>query len=163
MENDYGKYIQGTGRKDLTLLFADRDAFRDVVEKMAESFKTLSIDKVVGLDALGFVFVAPVAQELGVGFALLRKEGKVPVEKESISFVDYSNTIKKFEVACSALSPGDRVLLVDEWSETGAQMKAAVSLLEKVGAEVVGMTCFNIDQKVIDDPELKRYTLYSVI
>lgn len=162
MENEFTKYIQGKGRKDLTLLFSDHDAFQKVVSQMAEPFISSGITKVIGLDALGFVFVAPIAQKLNIGFALLRKEGKVPVEKESISFTDYSNTTKSFEIASNAINTGDQVLLVDEWSETGSQMKAAIELVEKLGAKVIGITCFNIDQKVRDNSEFAKYQLYSV-
>ena len=93
----------------------------------------------------------------------MRKEGKVPVEKESVSFVDYSKNTKTFEIAFNALNQGDRVLLVDEWSETGSQLKAAISLVNKMGAEVVGISCFNLDENVEADPELSKYKLYSVL
>lgn len=163
MENEFKKYVQGKGRKDLTLLFADHDAFQKVIEEMVKPFTDLGITKVIGLDALGFVFIAPISQKLNVGFALLRKEGKVPVKKESISFTDYSNTTKSFEIASNAISSGDQILLVDEWSETGSQMRAAIKLIEKFGAKVVGVTCFNIDQKVREKPEFSKYKLHSIL
>ncbi len=163
MKNDYTKYIQGTGRKDLTLLFADHDTFQEVVALMSKPFVESGITKVIGLDALGFVFVAPIAQKLGTGFALMRKEGKVPVEKESISFTDYSHKEKIFEIAFNAISPGDKILLVDEWSETGSQLRAAIELVAKMEAEVVGITCLNIDDEVQNSPDLSQYKMYSVL
>lgn len=162
MIESFENYIQGKGRKDLTLLFKEKDAFEWVVNEMVKPFASSGITKVVGLDALGFVFVSPVAMKLNTGFALLRKGGKVPVEKESISFTDYSGTEKTFEIASNAIDKGDKVLIVDEWSETGAQMKAAISLLEKIGAEVIGFTCFNVDENVENDPDLANYKIHSV-
>ncbi len=163
MENKYLKYIQGSGRKDLTLLFADHKAFQEVIDLMSQPFLESRITKVVGLDALGFVFVAPIAQKLNTGFALMRKEGKVPVEKKSISFTDYSNTTKTFEVASNGINPGDRILLVDEWSETGSQLRAAIALIHSMNAEVVGITCFNIDEEVENSTDLSQYKMYSVL
>ena len=61
------------------------------------------------------------------------------------------------------IQTGDKILLVDEWSETGAQMKAAISLIEKVGGEVVGLSCFNIDKKVMADIEFSKLKLFSAI
>ncbi len=161
---DYSEYVvEGKGRNDLTPLFRDPQAFGAAVKDMVEPFRDKGITVVAGLDALGFVFGSAIAQELNVGLVLMRKAGKVPVEFESIDFTDYSGQAKKFEVAKSAIQENDVALIVDEWSETGSQLKAGISLLERMGAKVVGAACFNMDTKVTADPFLTKYQLHSLL
>jgi adenine phosphoribosyltransferase len=112
---------------------------------------------------LGFVFGSRVAQELNVGLVLFRKEGKIPVEKKTVSFVDYTKIPKKFEVVSDVITPGDKILIVDEWSETGSQLKAAISLVKQCGGIVTGISCFNVDTPVKKDKELLDYKIYSLI
>ena len=161
---DYSKYIvEGKGRCDLSLLFKNPVAFNNAVEEMVKPFRDSNITCVAALDALGFVFCTAVAQKLGVGLVLVRKGGKTSVDSESVSFTDYSNMEKKLEIVAGTIVPGERILLVDDWSETGAQLKAALSLLEKMEGAVLGVSCFNIDASVKDDPSLQKYHLHSVI
>lgn len=161
---DFKKYIkEGKGRCDISSLFLDPVAFKEAVKEMSEPFRLSSVNKVVALDALGFIFGSLIAKELGVGLVLFRKEGKIPLEKETVNFTDYTNTSKVFEVVSNAILPADNILMVDEWSETGSQIKAAVSLVEKCKGVVVGISCFNIDTKVKEDKELLKYKMYSII
>ena len=104
-------------------------------------------------------FEAPGEPTVGEGAT----DVKIPVAKESVSFTDYSNTAKEFEVAIGSIKSGDKILIVDEWAETGAQLKAAISLVEKCGGEVVGATCFNVDAQVRKLEELSHYTLFSLL
>lgn len=161
---DFKQYVtEGNGRSDLSKLFADRKVFDAAIQDMANPFRNASINKVVSLDALGFVFGSLIAKELGVGLVLFRKEGKVPVEKNSIKFTDYTKIEKTFEVASKAIQLSDKILIVDEWSETGSQLKAAISLVEQCGGNVVGVSCFNIDKAVKEDLALSKYQLHSVL
>jgi adenine phosphoribosyltransferase len=161
---DFKGYIRnGDGRADISSLFLDPAAFDLAVKGMSEPFRSSKVSKVVALDALGFVFGPGIARELGVGLALFRKEGKVPVEKKTVHFVDYTKTSKAFEVASAAMAPGDRILLVDEWSETGSQIKAAISLVQQCGGLVVGVSCFNMDFSVRMDRELSGYHVHSLL
>ena len=86
-----------------------------------------------GTDALGFIVGTAVALRLGVGFVPLRKGGKLPVRKETAEFRDYSGAEKALELRAEPWPRGTRVLLVDEWIETGAQARAAVELIERAG------------------------------
>ncbi len=161
---DFRKYIkEGKNRCDLSSLFLDHVAFNEAIKEMSEPFRLSSIDKVVALDSLGFVFGSRIAQELDVGLILFRKEGKIPVAKKIITFTDYTKIPKAFEVISDAITSGDRVLIIDEWSETGSQIKAAVSLVEQCGGIVAGISCFNIDISVKKDKELSKYKIYSLI
>lgn len=161
---NFKKYIkEGKGRCDISSLFLDPVIFEEAIKAMSEPFRLDSVNKVVALDALGFVFGSRVTKELNTGLVLFRKEGKVPVEKKTVTFVDYTKTPKVFEVVSDAIVPGDRILIVDEWSETGSQIKAAISLVEKCEGAVVGISCFNIDNIVKEDKDLLSYKIFSLI
>ena len=161
MEN-YKKYIrEGKERCDLTDLYANPQIFNSVIENMTTPFLDQKINKVVALDALGFVFGSRVAEKLDSGLVLARKEGKIGIKTQSISFTDYTKKEKSFEIAVDAISKDERVLIVDDWSETGAQLKATVSLVESMGGIVIGASCFNIDKPVFEDPILLKYKLVS--
>ena len=161
---DFKKYIiKGKDRCDISSLFLDPVIFKQAIKEMSGPFRLSSVNKVVALDALGFIFGSLIAQELNVGLVLFRKEGKIPVEKETIDFIDYTKTSKTFEVVSSAIVQGDKILIVDEWSETGSQIKAAISLTEKCGGVIAGISCFNIDISVKEDKELLKYNMFSLI
>ena len=160
--NNYKKYIrEGKGRCDLTDLYANPQIFKSVIEDLSKPFLDQKINKVVALDALGFVFGARVAEKLNAGLVLARKEGKIGIKIQSISFTDYTKKEKSFEIAVDAINKDDRVLIVDDWSETGSQLKAVINLVEKMNGIVVGATCFNIDKPVFKDPTLSIYKLFS--
>lgn len=161
---DFKKFIkEGNGRCDLSSLFLNIVAFDEAIRAMSEPFHTDHVNKVVALDALGFVFGSRIAEELGVGLILFRKEGKVSVDKKTVNFADYSKKPKVFEVVSNSIMFGDKVLIVDDWSETGAQIKAAISLAEQCGGVVAGVSCFNIDNPVKEDRELSTYKIFSLI
>ena len=88
-------------------------------------------DCVVGIDALGFILGTAVAIHSKKAFVPIRKGGKLPVVSDAIGFVDYTGQVKSLELRKGAITPGTRVLLVDEWIETGSQVKAAVELIER--------------------------------
>jgi adenine phosphoribosyltransferase len=161
---DFKSFVQeGKGRADLSSLYRDHEAFVAAVHRMSEPFKEDKIHLVAAIDALGFVFGTAVANELNAGLILVRKGDKVSVESDQVSFVDYSKKEKSFEIARSVVKTGQRVLIVDDWSETGTQLKAAILLLQKQNAEVIGVSCFNIDASVRNDSTLANYKLQSVL
>ncbi|MFG1948987.1 adenine phosphoribosyltransferase [Nonomuraea sp. NPDC048826] len=131
---DYPK--PGVMFKDITPLLADHTAFRAVVDGLAEGFEA---DKIVGIEARGFILAAPVAYQEGAGFVPVRKKGKLPaaVLEESYDLEYGSATI---EVHDDAFSPGDRVLIVDDVLATGGTAAASVELVRRAGAEVVGVS-----------------------
>jgi adenine phosphoribosyltransferase len=124
--------------KDITPLLADVDAFRFTVDALADHFTGQPVDKVLGIEARGFIVAAPVAYRLGAGFVPVRKAGKLPwhVEKEEY-VLEYGTDL--LEVHRDALAPGERALIIDDVMATGGTAVAAVRLVERLGAEVAGL------------------------
>ncbi|MDD4900713.1 MAG: adenine phosphoribosyltransferase [Patescibacteria group bacterium] len=134
---------KGVNFKDITTLLEDAAAFKQAVDELAAPFLGQKIDKVVGIDARGFLLAAPVAYKLGVGVALVRKKGKLPsrtVEQEYT--LEYAaNTIAMHD---DAIKPGEKVLLVDDLCATGGTALAACDLIAKLGGKIAGVS-FLID------------------
>jgi adenine phosphoribosyltransferase len=123
--------------RDLTPLLADAGALRLAVEAMAEPFRGESVDCVVGTEARGFIFGAPVAMELGVGFVPARKPGKLPHDTFQASYeLEYGTD--HVEMHVDAVGPGSRVLVVDDLIATGGTAGATIDLVRQSGAEVAG-------------------------
>ncbi|MFI0421959.1 adenine phosphoribosyltransferase [Spongiactinospora sp. 9N601] len=121
--------------KDITPLLADHTAFGAVVDELAGLCE--GIDKVVGIEARGFILAAPVAYRAGAGFVPVRKKGKLPAETLQRSYdLEYGSAI--VEVHRDAFEPGERVLIVDDVLATGGTARATVDLVREAGAEVVG-------------------------
>lgn len=133
------------GRCDVTPLFGEHTAFAALVEDLAARFGDTVVEVVAGIDALGFILGAALALRLRVGFLPIRKGGKLPVKVERAEFVDYTHQAKALELRAGALKPGARVLVVDEWIETGAQVRAAITLIEAQGGLVAGIAAIHID------------------
>jgi adenine phosphoribosyltransferase len=126
-------------RSDVTPIFGEPAAFGALVEDLLAPFRDVRIERVVGTDALGFVVGTALALKLGVGFVPVRKGGKLPVKHERVSFRDYSGVEKVLELRAEPWPPRTRVLLVDDWIETGATARAAAQLIEGAGGVVVGI------------------------
>lgn len=126
--------------KDITPLLADAEGFAAVVHNLAAPYKDAGVTKVVGSEARGFMMGAPVARELGAGFVPARKPGKLPRETASEDY-DLEYGTATLHVHLDAFGPGDKVLLVDDLIATGGTMVAQVKLVEKLGAELVGIAC----------------------
>jgi adenine phosphoribosyltransferase len=125
--------------KDVTPLLADHAAFTSVIEALAAAGRDESgrvvVDKVVGMEARGFIFAAPVALALGTGFVPVRKSGKLPRETHAVSYaLEYGEAT--LEMHRDALAPRDRVLLVDDVLATGGTVRATRSLVESSGGTV---------------------------
>jgi adenine phosphoribosyltransferase len=149
-------------RDDVTPLFADAEAFSALVADLALPFKDKEIDIIAGIDALGFILGAALAQCLKVGFIPIRKGGKLPVAVDSVSFVDYSSKKKSLEIRVDAVPRGARLLLVDEWIETGAQVSAAINLIEGQGGVIVGIVAINIDGNDLTQALQEKYNCHSL-
>lgn len=160
---DYLRKMEGKKRYDMSPLFANADVLRQAVQDLAEPFKNQNVTKVAALDALGFALGGGIAALLGAGLVLVRKEGKTMWHAETYSFRDYSRTDKTFEVVSDAIQAGDNVLVVDDWSETGAQLRAAFHLIERLHGRVAGAAMLHIDDPVRHDPSLAAYTLYHLL
>ena len=133
------------GRYDVTPLFANYDAFNSVVVDLLKQLKDMDFDLVAGIDALGFILATAIALKTEKGVLTVRKGGKLPGEVDGVHFIDYSGSTKTLEIRKDAIRPGQRVLIVDEWMETGAQMFATVGLIEKRGGIIAGIVSLNID------------------
>ena len=125
--------------KDITPLLADGAALRDATRAMADPYRDARIDRVVGIESRGFILGACVARELGVGFIPVRKPGKLPGVKTSIEYaLEYGTD--KLEVHTDACDRAARIVVVDDVLATGGTARATCELMERVGAEVVGLS-----------------------
>ena len=148
----------GISFKDITPLLADPEAFENAVGHMAKIAATLEPDIVVSIESRGFIFGAPISLRLGVPFVPIRKEGKLPHTTKSLSY-DLENGTDVIEIHRDAITPGQKVVLVDDIIATGGTAEAALDLVESMGAEVVGVcvlmeitklrTGQNLDDKIL--------------
>lgn len=130
----------GVTYKDITPLLADHRAFAACVGSLTARFAEQPIDKVIGIEARGFIIAAPVAQALGAGFVPVRKAGKLPWKVASTTYeLEYGTDT--LEIHRDALVPGERVLIVDDVLATGGTARATADLVRSLGAEVVGFGC----------------------
>ncbi len=125
--------------KDITPLLRHPEAFKLAVDRMANHHRDLSIDVVVAVEARGFIFAAPIAVALGVGFVPVRKPGKLPYLRHSHSYeLEYgSDTL---EMHIDGVERGQRVLIVDDLLATGGTVDACCQIVEKSEAYIVGCT-----------------------
>ena len=132
----------GVTFKDITPLLDDHAVFTAVVESLAAAGRgpdgSVVVDKVVGMEARGFILAAPVALSLGVGFVPVRKPGKLPWETRAVSY-DLEYGSETLEMHTDALAPGERVLIVDDVLATGGTARATAELIEQSGATVHGL------------------------
>lgn len=125
--------------KDLTPLFADGAAFRQVIDGIVEHYGSDAFDVVVGIEARGFVIASAIAYATGVGVVPVRKAGKLPRPAYSASYeLEYGKAT--LEVHQDAFTTGDRVLVVDDVLATGGTAKATLDLVERAGGTVAGFT-----------------------
>ena len=150
-------------RCDVTPLFADCAAFSALVDDLAALVEPLAFDVVVGIDALGFILGAALALRMQRGFVPIRKGGKLPVAVDSVECVDYTGQRKTLELRQGALAPGTRALLVDEWIETGAQVRAAIQLIEGQGGVIAGIASLHMDDDEATEPLRARYTCVQAV
>lgn len=128
--------IKGVIFRDLTTLMQHPGAFKKSCDIFCERYADKGLDKIVGIDARGFVFGAVVAYELGIGFVPVRKKGKLPAEtiEESYSLEYGSGTL---EIHKDGITPGEKVVIIDDLIATGGTVGATVNLVRKLGADIV--------------------------
>ena len=133
--------------RDVTTLFADPRGFRLAIDLLLHPYAGQPIDRVVGLEARGFILGGAIAHQLSLGFVPIRKKGKLPgATLEQDYTLEYGTAT--MEVHDDALQPGERVLLVDDLLATGGTAEAGIKLIERMGASVMGCAF------VIDLPDL---------
>lgn len=167
---DLGKYIrtiegfpkEGISFKDVTTLLKEGDAFKYAVKSIADQLRDLNVDLIVGPEARGFIFGAPVAYELGVGFVPVRKPGKLPAETARYEYeLEYGKDA--LEIHKDAIKKGARIALVDDLLATGGTILSAVKLVEQLGGEVVHIG-FLIELEFLNGRDnLKGYNISSII
>jgi adenine phosphoribosyltransferase len=129
--------------RDITTLLQDPEGLRLTIDTLATAYRGQGIVKVAGIESRGFIVGAALAHQLGAGFVLLRKPGKLPGATVSQEYqLEYGTD--RLELHVDAIAPGERVLLVDDLIATGGTAEAAATLIRKVGGELVG-TAFIID------------------
>ncbi len=125
---------------DISTLLAHAEAWARSVEQLAEIVGPWKPTKLVGIESRGFLTAAPLALELGLGFIMIRKQGKLPGAVISHEYaLEYGSDI--IEVQADAVQPGERVVVLDDLLATGGTLAASVDLLQDVGAEVAGAAC----------------------
>jgi adenine phosphoribosyltransferase len=148
--------------KDITPMLGHPEAFRAVMDRLAEVFAGRSIDVVAAAEARGFIFGAPLALSLGAGFVPIRKPGKLPYATIALEYqLEYGKD--RLEVHTDAMGPGRRVLLIDDVLATGGTMRACGDLVRQTGAEVVACA-FVLELSVLRGrARLESYEVFSLI
>ena len=141
----YDKFINKDtiGIYDITPIFEDPVIFNNLIKDLLEPLKEIEFNKVVGLDALGFIIGGAISNKLNMGFVPIRKGGKLPGKEGTIlrtSCIDYTQKKKVFEINKNSIKKGEQVLIVDDWIETGSQIKSAIKLIEDLGGKVAGIS-----------------------
>ncbi len=138
---------EGIMFRDVTTLFADARGFRIAIDQLLHPYAGTDIDKVVGLEARGFILGGAIAHQLSVGFVPIRKKGKLPgATIEQNYSLEYGEAV--MEVHDDAIQPGERILVVDDLLATGGTAEAGIKLIERLGGDITGCAF------VIDLPEL---------
>lgn len=149
-------------RSDVSPIFAHPEAFTKLVDDLIQPYLDDKVTFVAGLDAMGFIVGTALALRLGVGFVPVRKAGKLAVQHDTESFQDYTGTAKALTLRTQPFPANSRVLIVDEWIETGTQARAAVALIERAGGVVAGITAIAFRKNLKTDDLWNRFRCHSV-
>jgi adenine phosphoribosyltransferase len=156
---DYPK--KGIPFKDLTTLWKNGRLTRRVTDALVRRWRREKIDKIVGIEARGFIVGAPMADRLGIGFVPARKIGKLPGTKVSVNYeLEYGR--QGLEMHTDSISKGDRILVVDDLLATGGTSKAAATLVEKMGGKVVGFAFVTELRNLKGRRKLAGYEVYAI-
>jgi len=149
-------------RYDVTPIFANFQAFSGLVDDLLDLCEGIDFEVVAAIDALGFILGTAIALRTQKPLVTIRKGGKLPVEVEQARFVDYTGLDKSLEMRADALRAQERVLIVDEWIETGAQIRAAIQLIEAQGGKTAAVLTINADQNQATRELGQKYRLISL-
>lgn len=148
--------------KDITPILADPKLFKHAVHLMAETVSEHKIDKIVGIEARGFIFGAALAHHLGVGFVPLRKKGKLPWKTHEEAYqLEYGEAV--IELHQDAVIEGEKVLLVDDLLATGGTLSAAIKLLDRLHAKVIGIAVLVELEFLNGRSKLNHHPLHSIL
>lgn len=148
--------------RDVTTLIQNREAFKKSVDLLAKKYKGKGFDKVVGVEARGFIFGAAVAHKIGAGFVPVRKKGKLPFKTISASYeLEYGTDT--LEMHQDAIRPGEKILIIDDLLATGGTVKAVTDLVKQLGGKI-GAIAFVIELVDLKGKEkLKDYPVFSLV
>ncbi|MCL4384232.1 adenine phosphoribosyltransferase [Patescibacteria group bacterium] len=152
----------GVSFKDITTLLEDPKIFREVIDKLTQPFESKKIDKVVAIDARGFLLATPIAYKIGSGVCLVRKKGKLPYKtiEESYQKEYGPDTLTMHE---DTVKSGERVLIVDDVLATGGTMAATIRMVERLGGKVVGMS-FIVNLPFLGgEQKLSQYPIHYLV
>lgn len=158
--------LKACAKPDFTTLFADPVVFENLVNDLVRPFRGDAIDKIACPEAIGFILGSAVARKMKKPLIPIRKGGKLPTLPGRIArqrFSDYTRTNNSFEVNKALITPGDRVLIVDDWSETGGQLKGLIGLLKKRGAVIAGITLLGFNRVKRTGFLERNYKLRAII
>lgn len=154
--------VEGISFKDITTLLKDKEAFKESLDVLEKEVAYLDFDYIVGIESRGFIFGAPLADRLGVGFIPVRKPGKLPAEIEKVSY-DLEYGQNELEMHKDALNKGDKVLIIDDLIATGGSAQATAKLIESQGAKVAAFA-FLIELTSLKAREkLSDYKIISLV
>ena len=148
---------------DPTSIYINGEAFHDLLDDLCADIDANNCDVVAGLDAMGFVLGSAIATRIGKGFLPIRKAGKLCVDTDSASFTNYSGRTQDMEMRKPAFAAGTRVLLVDQWVETGGSMHGAMQLVEQQQGKVAGLVAVVIEECERTAEYRKKYPCISAI
>jgi adenine phosphoribosyltransferase len=147
---------------DITTLLRDADSFREVINHMAEAVEGEQIDLVVGMESRGFIFAAPLADRLGAGFVPVRKLGKLPAETIEVEY-DLEYGTATLEIHRDAITPGQRVLVVDDLLATGGTVLGTIELVRRLGGEIAGLS-FMVELTALGGrSKLSEFTIHTLL
>ena len=151
---------KGVNFKDITTLLQDPKFFREVIDRISKPIKNQKVNKIIGIDARGFLIAAPVAYKLKIGLSIVRKKGKLPfdtIEKEYE--LEYAKSIVQMHK--DAVKKGEKVILIDDLAATGGTALATCDLIEELGGEIVEI-CFIVDLPFLGGSDKLKNRGYKV-
>lgn len=148
--------------RDITTLLKEGPAFKQTIDSLADRMATLDAHKVVAIESRGFIFGAPIAYRLGLGFVPVRKLGKLPADTISAEYeLEYGTN--SVEMHSDAISDGERVIIVDDLLATGGTTRATIELVERLGGEIVALAFLIELTELGARDSLAGYDIYTLI
>ena len=148
---------------DPTSIYINTNAFIDLLDDLLGDLEEINCDVVAGIDAMGFVLGSAIATRLRKGFLPIRKAGKLCVDTKKVDFVNYSKRNQFMEIRFPAFEAGTKVIIVDQWVETGGTMGAAIRLIEQQGGLVKGVIALAIEENDNTKKLRNDYKCFSAV
>lgn len=148
---------------DPTSIYINTNAFIDLLDDLLDDLEEIDCDVIAGIDAMGFVLGSALAARLRKGFLPIRKAGKLCVDTKKVDFVNYSKRNQFMEIRFPAFEAGTKVIIVDQWVETGGTMGAAIKLIEQQGGLVKGVIALAIEENDNTKKLRNDYKCFSAV